>query len=362
MMSSTQRLTLRLAHPELELLVEHLQHRHRVDRAAVDADERDGAAAADARRSRRRAPPAGRARLLDHRAGPAASGSKPSEPAGRAPPTGDAVRLHADRVDHRVGAAAVGELADARRRRRRTARRDVDHLDTARRDRASRSGTRSTPITRAPRCWAIRAAMSPIGPSPRTASSVPPSGTSAYSTACQAVGSTSERKRKRSSGGPSGHLDRPELGLRDAQVLRLAAGHLAVQLGVAEERRRPCPCRGPAWSRTARRARCSHIQQWPQEMLNGITTRSPLEVARPRRRPPRRCPSARGRGCRPASMNGAEHLVEVQVRAAEPGRGDADDRVGRLLDPRIGNLLDPDVLAPCQVTAFIASFRRSAQP
>ena len=28
----------------------------------------------------------------------------------------------------------------------------------------------------------------------------------------------------------------------------------------------------------------------------------------------------------------AEHLVEVQVRAAQAGRGDADDRVGGLLD------------------------------
>ena len=62
------------------------------------------------------------------------------------------------------------------------------------RARASRSGTRSTPITRAMpgRSEAIRVAISPIGPSPST-TSVPPSGTAAYSTACQAVGSTSDR-------------------------------------------------------------------------------------------------------------------------------------------------------------------------
>jgi hypothetical protein len=30
-----------LSHPELELLVEHLHHRHRIGRTAVDADERD---------------------------------------------------------------------------------------------------------------------------------------------------------------------------------------------------------------------------------------------------------------------------------------------------------------------------------
>src|SRR5689334_1583270 len=47
--------------------------------------------------------------------------------------------------------------------------------------------------------------MSPIGPSPSTTTD-PPSGTSAYSTACQAVGITSDRKTKRSTGGPSGTL------------------------------------------------------------------------------------------------------------------------------------------------------------
>jgi len=60
------------------------------------------------------------------------------------------------------------------------------------RNRSRRSGTRSTPITRAPWRWAMRQAMSPMGPSPITAT-VPPSGTSAYATACQAVGATSER-------------------------------------------------------------------------------------------------------------------------------------------------------------------------
>jgi hypothetical protein len=38
-----------------------------------------------------------------------------------------------------------------------------------------------------------------------------------------------------------------------------------------------------------------------------------------------------------------QHLVEVQVRAADRGRGDADDRVGRVLDRRIGDLVDADV-------------------
>ncbi len=41
----------------------------------------------------------------------------------------------------------------------------------------------------------------------------------------------------------------------------------------------------------------------------------------------------------------SEELVEVEVRAAQAGRGDPDDRVGRLLDRRIGDGLDPDVTA-----------------
>ena len=45
----------------------------------------------------------------------------------------------------------------------------------------------------------------------------------------------------------------------------------------------------------------------------------------------------------PGVMNGAEHLVEVQVRAADVGRGDADDRVGRLLDLGVRDLFDPNV-------------------
>ncbi len=68
-----------------------------------------------------------------------------------------------------------------------------ERLERARaRTRSRRSGTRSAPSTRWPRCMATRAALSPIGPCPRTVT-LPPSGMPAYSTACHAVGSTSER-------------------------------------------------------------------------------------------------------------------------------------------------------------------------
>jgi hypothetical protein len=38
-----------------------------------------------------------------------------------------------------------------------------------------------------------------------------------------------------------------------------------------------------------------------------------------------------------------QHLVEVEVGAADPAGGDADDRVGRLLDRRVGDRVDANV-------------------
>ena len=85
------------------------------------------------------------------------------------------------------------------------------------------------------------------------------------------------------------------------------------------------------------------MKQCPHEMLNGITTRSPgamfvdlradllddahrlvaEDVALVDERP--------------------HHLVEVEVGAADAGRRDPDDGVGRLLDRRVRDRVDPDV-------------------
>ena len=104
-----------------------------------------------------------------------------------------AVGLHADRVDHRVRPAAVGHVAD-RVGQVVVVLAEVDRLDAAP-ARALEPLGDQVDADHAPRP-AVPARrgthMSPIGPSPST-TSVPPGGTAAYSTACHAVGRTSER-------------------------------------------------------------------------------------------------------------------------------------------------------------------------
>ena len=155
--------------------------------------------------------------------------------------------------------------------------------------------------------------------------------TSAYSTACQAVGRMSDRNRYRSSRPVRADLDRPVV--RPAAPAGIPPAHRAPSRRARCSRTapRPCPAPGPGWSRTATAAPVRHMQQCPQEMLNGMTTRSP----------------GRDVGDLGADLLDdahrlvaedvalrqvrAEHLVQVQVRAADGRRGDPDDGVRRLL-------------------------------
>ena len=155
---------------------------------------------------------------------------------GRASPTGDAVGLHADRVDHGVRAAPVGQLAHRLARRRRRSRRSSD-LDAVLAARSSRSGTRSMPITcRRRGACAIRHAI--------VADRAEPEHDDAAAVGHRRVLDGLPRRRQHVGqvheavvGRSVGHLDRAVLGLRHPQVLGLPAGHLAVELGVAEQRR-----------------------------------------------------------------------------------------------------------------------------
>ena len=146
-------------------------------------------------------------------------------------------------------------------------------------------------------------------------------------------------------------LDVGELRLRHAQVLGLAAGHLAVELGEAEQRRA--------------HALVAH--------LGGLALRVELLLAHPAvpagdlERDGDAVAHLQVTGLRadlddlahvlvPEDVadahEGRQRLVEVQVRAADVGRGDPDDRVGRCLDIGSGTSSTRTSRWPCQVTAF----------
>ena len=63
--------------------------------------------------------------------------------------------------------------------------------------------------------------------------------------------------------------------MRHPEVLRLAAGHLAVELAVAEQAGAGAVLAVLGGLALALDSRRSHIQQCPQLTLNGMTTRSP---------------------------------------------------------------------------------------
>src|SRR5919201_4360230 len=79
----------------------------------------------------------------------------------------------------------------------------------------------------------------------------------------------------------------------------------------------------------------------PHEMLNGTTTRS-LHLRADLLDDPHRLVAE------DVAVLHAGRLaaVEVEVGAADRRRGDADDRVDRLLDPRVGDVLDAELLGP----------------
>ena len=103
----------------------------------------------------------------------------------------EAVRLQADRVDHRVGPDAAGHL----HQRLETARLlEVDHLGAEPPGELEpvRDNGRSRSPARRPSASALCTANSPTGPQPQTAT-VSPGSMSAFSAAIQPVGRMSER-------------------------------------------------------------------------------------------------------------------------------------------------------------------------
>jgi hypothetical protein len=132
------------------------------------------------------------------------------------------------------------------------------------------------------------------------------------------------------------------LRLRHAQELGLPAGYLAIELRVSEQRRAHAllaHLRGLTLGLQALVAHVAvaagHLERdhhavagrdlgdLAAHLLDDAYRLVPQHVA--------------------LSHERAHHLVEVQVRAADRRRGDANDRVRRLLDLGVRDLVDPNV-------------------
>ena len=268
------------------------------------------------------------------------------------------VRLHADRVDHGVGAPAGGEVAH----------RGDEVVDGGRVDRldAVPLGHRAAfrhevDAHDAPRAAAQRDAGRHLADRPepehddraarrdvRVLDRLPRRGDHVGEIEVALVRGPVVR-----------HDHGSVLGLRDAQVLRLAAGDLAVELRVPEEGgalvlgadlRRLALGLQAALAHPAVPARDverdddavadPEVPRLGADLLDHAHRLVTQDVARVEEHP--------------------EHAVQVQVGAADRGRRDAHDRVGGLLDPRVGHVLDAHLLAslPGQCSHGLPSFRR----
>ena len=254
-----------------------------------------------------------------------------------------AVRLHPDGVDHgspRRGRRSASRIAPTRRRRARSGRAPARRGRG--RARAARARGRRRCTCSTPRCWAIRVAHladRPEAEHEQAAAGGHVGVLDRLPGGRQHVGEVDEAVVRRA----LGDLDRPVLGLRHAQVARPGRRAPGRRASCSRTARRPSPGRAPASSRTATAGRLSHMKQWPQEMLNGITTRSPGVICVTSAPTSSTMPIGSWPRMSPGVDERAHDLVEVQVGAADAGRRDLDDRVGRMLEHGIGHRLHAHV-------------------
>ena len=147
---------------------------------------------------------------------------------------------------------------------------------------ARRSGTSSMTMTRPAPCFqADRIAICPTGPAPQIAT-VSPASICAFSAAIQPVGRMSDRNSTCSSSRSSGTAMGPTSAIGHAQVFRLPARIAAQHVRIAEQPRGECPitaaaCSALRFERSQSENSCFwQKKHWPQAMLKGTTTRSPL--------------------------------------------------------------------------------------
>ena len=144
------------------------------------------------------------------------------------------------------------------------------------------------------------------------------------------VGQGQQRRHERLVGA-RGDDDRGAVGLRDAQLLGLGRGR-----GAVEEAAVDAGGRDAVAAERAGAVRPGERDDDGVADARGCATSSPICSTTPIASWPMRRPS----GVSP------EVVVRVQVGPAHAGVGDADDRVGRLLDDGVGDLLDADVSGP----------------
>ena len=344
------RLHVALAHPQLDLLVEQGEHRHRVLHPAVDPAQRDRAAAAHGvDRGVERAEPVHPGRLH----GLAAQGGRQQpDRLVRRPGHGRAVRLHADRVHHGVRAAPVREVLELLRHVAAA----VQRLDPVPLGHGPALGDRVH------REHAV--AQVPADPGGHLAD-----GAQAQHGQRAALGRSRVLHGLPRGGHHVGevqpalvltgvrHLDGAVVGVRDAQVLGLPARHGAVEPRVAQERRAAAVLADLGGLALRLQALAAHVAVPAGDVERDDHAVPGLDVGDGRAD---LLHDAHGLVADDVALvhERAQHLVQVQVGPADPARGDPHDRVRGLLDPRIRDLLDAHraLSLPCQ------SLHRSSFP
>ena len=263
------------------------------------------------------------------------------------------MRLHPDGVDDRIRAPTTGQLADhVGAGRRRCSDRSTTSMPRAR-ARASRSGTRSTRdhpgdagsergdpgrhlADRTESEHDQRPAVGHGGVLDRL-----PGGR-------QHVGQVDEAVVRRA----VRDLDVGGVGQRHPQVLRLAARHRAVQLGVAEQGRTAALLAHLGRLALGVEGLVAHEAVAARDLErhhHPVADRQPRHLGADLLHDSHRLVPENVTGVH----EGAEGLVQVQIRSADVGGGDPHDGVARLLDPRVGHVLDATPCA-CPATSLLS--------
>ena len=250
------------------------------------------------------------------------------------------MRLHADRVDDRVRAAPLGEVADHVADLALVEVTDVDGLDSEAAHSSEPLGdevdgdhfvtaVRGDPAGHVADRSDAQHGHRAAGRDGGVLNRLPRRG--------QHVGQVEEAVVGRA----LGHLDRVVVGATDAEVLRLRAGHGAVELGVAVERGTHPLFADLGGLALRLQAEVAHLAGAAGDLEGYDDPVTDLEVDR------RADVLDDADGLVPEDVAGRqerpEHLVEVQVGTADRSRRDPDDGVRRLLDDRFGDGVDPHV-------------------